>query len=407
MVLSAGPVWAGSNATKTGSDQPILDAEPGTCGSLQGLIDATPSDSVLTVPPCEYHEAVVIDRPMTVRGYGATISGTDESGDTVRETWITVAASDVTVLGFTMRDAANAPQTGAVHVEPGVSRFLLKDCDLARAAGANVSIGVANESRVESCDIHHAGQLGVQVGGDGINGHGNVVSDNTIRGNNTAGFDPEWEAGGLKATLQTDLRLERNIVRNNAGPGLWCDIYCEDAVIIDNAVHDNTHAGIMFEVGTGAMIAGNRVWENGWGKPGWAWGAGILISSSGGVRVIDNTVAWNRAGISVVSQDRQDWEHSADDIEIADNTVVGEAGHYLVAWHQDWDGILFQRDSGNRGSGDEYWSGGGRNSRVFDWRDQPMSHAEFVQTRVGRGSSLLDEAEMRSNLSAAGIPASP
>lgn len=379
-------------------------AETMACGSLQELIDATPSGSVLNVSPCVYREAVVIDRPMTVRGYGATISGQDESGETVRDVWLTVAASDVTVEGFTMRHATNGPQTGAVRVEPGISRFVLRDCDLAYAAGANVEIGLGNESRVENCDIHHAGQLGIHVGGDDENGHGNVIVGNTIRNNNTDGFDPEWEAGGLKATRQVGLRLEGNTVYENAGPGLWCDIFCKDILVAGNTVRDNSHAGIMFEVSTGATITDNRVWGNGWGKDGWGWGAGILVSSSGGARVEGNVVAWNHVGISIVSQDRDDWDHIAHDNQTIDNLVIGEDGAMLMFWAQDWDGDLFRAGSGNLGSGGAYWSGGGSDARVFTWRGQLMDHEAFERTRAGQDSVYLGSDEVRTWLGDAGVP---
>ncbi len=99
---------------------------------------------MVTAPACTYRETVTINKPLTLRGYGATISGKDAAGSTVRSAWLVVNASDVTVEGFTMRDANNAAQTGAVKAKAGVSRFTLRACDLAYAAGANVSIGGAN-----------------------------------------------------------------------------------------------------------------------------------------------------------------------------------------------------------------------------------------------------------------------
>ena len=46
-----------------------------------------------------------------------------------------------------MRDANNAAQTGAVKVKAGISRFTLRACDLAYAAGANVSTTAAPTAR--------------------------------------------------------------------------------------------------------------------------------------------------------------------------------------------------------------------------------------------------------------------
>ena len=373
--------------------------------SLQALVNAAPSRSVVTAPACTYRETVTINKPLTLRGYGATISGKNAAGTTVRSAWVVVNASDVTVEGFTMRDANNAAQTGAVKVKDGVNRFTLRACDLAYAAGANVAIGGANSSMVEDCAIHHAGQLGVHLGGDEPGGKNNVLRNNRIYANNTAGFDPEWEAGGVKATVQTGLRFEGNTVYDNAGPGLWCDIYCRDIVVTGNRVHHNTHAGIFFEVSTGATIRANKIWENGWGKAVWGWGAGILISSSGGADVSDNIVAWNDAGISVISQNRTDWSHSATNNYVHDNTVIGESDRWLAFWAQDWDGALFDAASNNRGSGNRYWMNGPEDGRWrFEWQGGKSTLAEFNATPGEEGATYLSDAEKTSVLSGAGMP---
>ena len=241
-------------------------ATPACDRSLQALIDAAPAGSTLTVPACVYREAVTIDKPLQVQAAGAVIDGRTPDGRVARETWLVVAASDVTLSGFTMRYADNAPQTGALRVAPGVSRVTISDCDLGFAAGADVSFGQADQVTLRACDVHDAGQLGVHLGGDGEHGHGNQIVGDRIHDNNTAGFDPEWEAGGLKATRQAGLIVRDNEIYANHGPGIWCDIYCTDVTIADNHIHDNTHAGIFFEVSTGAHINGNAVWGNGWGR---------------------------------------------------------------------------------------------------------------------------------------------
>jgi nitrous oxidase accessory protein NosD len=366
----------------------------------------------VTAPACTYRETVTINKPLTLRGYGSTISGKDAAGTTVRPAWVVVNASDVTVEGFTMRDANNAAQTGAVKVKAGVSRFTLRACDLAYAAGANLSYGAANDSVVEDCAIHHAGQLGVAMGGDGTNGRDNVLRNSRIYANNTAGFDVEWEAGGLKATRQTRLRLEGNEVYDNAGPGFWCDIYCRDIVVAGNRIHHNSKTGIEFEVSTGATIRGNWIWENGWGKASWGWGAGIGVYSSGGAEVYDNIVAWNYSGISVISQDRQDWSHSATNNYVHDNTIIGEydpqSDRWLTFWAQDWAGIIFNASSNNRGSGNRYWMNHAEDSRArFAWGGPRSSLAAFNATPGEEGGTYLTDAQKTSILTNAGMPTTP
>jgi Right handed beta helix region len=373
------------------------------CGSLQALVDAAPTGSVVTAPACTYRETVTIGKPLTLRGYGATISGKDAAGTTIRSAWVVVNASDVTVEGFTMRDANNAAQTGAVRVQAGISRFTLRDCDLAYAAGADVSIGVANNSLIENCAIHAAGQLGVHVGGDGTNGRDNVVRNNRIYANNTAGFDPGWEAGGLKATRQTDLRLEANDVYDNAGPGLWCDISCHGTVYRANRVHGNSRAGIFEEISFDALITDNVVWNNGWGDHrGWGWPAGILVSSSRGTLVSNNVVAWNPIGISVVSQDRDYESAPYVGIRVAGNVVAAASGSRLVGWFEDWSGRLF--DGGNVGTDNRYWAAGPEPATCrFEWHGCLASLAAFAATPGGGGTYLTD-SEKDALLRNAGIP---
>src|SRR5438132_13920449 len=107
-------------------------------------------------------------------------------------------------------------------------------------------------------------------------------------------------------TLQTNPVVDSNASYNNSGPGLWCDINCQNAVFSNNRVHNNTMMGIFFEISVGAKIFGNTVWSNGFGYTTWGWGTGIVISSSSNAEVYNNVVAWNADGISVISQNRPD-----------------------------------------------------------------------------------------------------
>jgi parallel beta-helix repeat protein len=378
--------------------------------SLQALINRAPAGSVLTVPPCVYRQSVTVSKPLTINGYGATIDGRNASGTATRATWMTISASDVVVAGFTMRYAANAPQTGALRVATGKSNVVLRQLDLSFAAGAAVSFGDANDSSLLDSSIHDNGQLGVHLGGDAVNGRDNLVAGNHIYGNNTASYDPDWEAGGLKATEQTGLVLEDNEVDHNTGPGLWCDIYCSNVVVRNNRVHDNTYAGIMFEVSAGAKIYNNDVWSNGSGKAVWGWGAGILISSASGAEVYDNVLAWNaRSGVSVISQHRTDWpDATTADNYVHDNVTAGLANTWLMFWAEDWAGSMFQPASNNRGADDRFWAPSPEDGTWrFTWDGVNVgSITAFAGTAGGRNDSYLATADLTAILVAQGMPTS-
>jgi parallel beta-helix repeat protein len=342
------------------------------------------------------------------------VLGRNPAGHTVevttRQFWMEIASSDVTVAGLIMRYAANRAQTGALRVDDGVRRVTIRDVDLGYASGAGVSFGGASDSTLLRAAVHDNGQLGVHLGGDAANGRGNRVLDSRIYRNNTARFDPEWEAGGLKATVQSGLLVAGTEVYDNVGPGIWCDIYCLNVTFRDNRVHDNTYAGIMFEVSTGARIYGNVVYRNGAGKAEWGWGAGILVSSSGGADVHDNVLAWNaRSGVSIISQLRTDWpKATATNNNVHGNATLALHGTWLMFWAQDFPGALFDASSNNRGAGNRYWiAGGPPDGDRFAWESGTSSLAAFNATPAEEDGAYLTTSEKNAVAKAAGIPASP
>ena len=130
-----------------------MPTPPQTCtSSLQALIDATPTGGTLTVPACIYRESVTIRQPITINGYGAIIDGRDTAGNLVRSTWLSVAANDVTVRGFTMRYANGTYATGSVENAVGVQRFRLEDCDL---GFSYVNLNLTGSDRLDRQELRH------------------------------------------------------------------------------------------------------------------------------------------------------------------------------------------------------------------------------------------------------------
>jgi parallel beta-helix repeat protein len=224
-----------------------------------------------------------------------------------------------------------------------------------------VSLGSGRDNQLVGNDISRGGDLGVHGGGSG-----NVVRGNHIHHNNTEGFDPVWEAGGLKMAIATDLTLEGNEVYDNAGPGLWCDISCKNTVMRANRAYDNEGAGLFYEISDGARITGNAAWRNGTGR-GLDRAAGIMVSNARDVLVDGNTVVGNGHGIWVFSIDRSHSGSAADaahwnkvsGVEVSGNTIVMEEDGTIdgraLNWYQPWSGgTLLDPASGNRASGNGY-----------------------------------------------------
>ena len=166
-------------------------------------------------------------------------------------------------------------------------------------SGAGISVGTG--SRVRNCDIHHNGQIGIEGDGNDI-----LIEGNRIWSNNTHGFDPEWEAGGVKIAQTNGVTFRGNHVHDNNGAGLWCDIECRNVVYENNLVENNQHNGIFHEISFNAVIRGNVVRHNGGGRT-WFWHADILVAASQDVEVTGNTVtaAPGACGIMLIDQGRR------------------------------------------------------------------------------------------------------
>jgi parallel beta-helix repeat protein len=332
---------------------------------------------------------------------------------TIRSRWVTVSAPDVTIEGIAMRHAANPPQAehGALLVEPAGRGFTLRGSDLAEAHGTLLGILRADNVLVERSTLRSAGQLGLGAW---------EAADVTIRevdlhDNNTEGFDPGWEAGGVKVQGSLRTRLEGNRVHDNDGPGLWCDVDCRDTIIEGNTVFANTGAGILFEISDGATIRGNTVWACGGGFSDWGFGGGIVVSSSSHVTVTDNLVAWNGDGITVISQDRGEarWR-AVVGVRVKDNDVVATEdptdpwNRLALGWLQDWQGVLFDPASANSGAGNRYWypTREGALAR-FAWSGALRSLDAFNRTPGEEGGRYMTEREKTELLVAAAVPPEP
>ncbi len=317
-----------------------------------------------------------------------------------------VEAPDVEISGFSMRHAASPAQHGGIETARGADRLVIREVSLSDAHGALASIRDVTDASLLDSELTRGGQLGVHSGGDGTTGL--TIARNRITDNNTEGFAPGWEAGGVKAALAIDLVLEDNVVTGNDGVGLWCDIDCRDTRFIGNRVGSNANAGIQFEISQGAVIEDNVVWDNGWAYSTWGWGAGILVSSSSGAEVRRNTLAWNADGIVVVSQDRgRETPDLIRDVLVADNTVIGQEGNgFLLAWLEDWEGGVFDGGSENHGQGNAFWPDMDM-ACPFEWDGCRTPLEAFAATPGGVDSRYLAQEEAPAVLASADVAESP
>ncbi|NNC41326.1 MAG: hypothetical protein HKN95_11625, partial [Acidimicrobiia bacterium] len=243
-------------------------------------------------------------------------------------------AGEVTIRDLVIEKYAAPAQTGAIDSRRDID-------DLVGGKGWVISgntvrwnhgVGIASTTGalVEENLVYENGQLGLAAKGDGI-----TIIGNEVYGNNTAGFSSGWEAGGSKFAFTSNLLVEGNLVRENAGPGLWTDIDNIDTVYQGNTVIDNQGIGIFHEISYDAVIADNEVRGNGFGFDSWLWGAGIAVSTSVNVEVYGNTVTGNADGIVGVDQDRFDSPASYGPLRLENLTVRDN----IVSANGGWTGI--------------------------------------------------------------------
>jgi parallel beta-helix repeat protein len=302
-----------------------------------------------------------------------------------------------------MRHAANPAQNGALNND-GHSRWTISRNALTDAHGPLLSVHGGAGHVVQENVFSRSGQLGVH-GTDAVDV---LVQGNVIRDNNLAGFDPAWEAGGLKMTTMTRLTLTNNEVSNNDGWGLWCDIDCRDTTIAGNRVHHNSRIGISYEISRRGTITNNVVWENGHEVTGWGRGAGIICQNCTATTIADNLVAWCPDGISVTEQDRE-IIGQVEQVVVRNNTIVSADGATALNWLTDLpQSPLFRPRSRNEGAGNRYWFADGEgNAHRFAWDGDRRRLEQFNGTAGEEGGRYLPDTEQAQILAAAGVPISP
>jgi parallel beta-helix repeat protein len=277
------------------------------------------------------------------------------------------AAHDVSISNVTVEKFASAAQKGAIHAREG-TRWTVENCEVRLNSGAGISVGTG--SRVRGCDVHHNGQIGIEGNGNDIR-----IERNRIWSNNIYGFDPDWEAGGVKIALSDGVMFRANHVHDNRGIGLWCDIDCHNVVYEDNLVENNQYSGIFHEISFNAVIRNNLLRNNGRGDRGWFWGADITISASQDVEVTGNTVTVAPRGCAIMlidqgrrSDDGRQYKTRNNTVRANDMTFEGAACAGGVSDTQpDNENYAIITDGNNRFDGNTYRVGHPDGPARFVW----------------------------------------
>ncbi|MFI5262681.1 MAG: right-handed parallel beta-helix repeat-containing protein, partial [Candidatus Limnocylindrales bacterium] len=342
---------------------------------------------------CLFHERVTIAKALTLNG--GTIDGTG-LGVPLQQGALTLAGGNIAVN----------------HVR------------VTGSAGAGVQVTGSSVTIADS-EFDHNIQEGFAV-----SGATNVtfLRDHIDYNNVALTVDPGWEAGGGKAH-GTNIVFDGCESDHNGGPGIWFDqwypsgtaagvkVYNPGATVRNSRVHDNIGAGIMYEVSSGGKFYNNVVWGNGSPSAGWVWAAGILISSSQNAEVYGNIVAWNRDGISVVSQSRADAPGSVSGNYVHDNTIVlgppvatDGSDKTLLAFADDWSSGMYAAGANNHGARNVFWSSQPEPqwARFGYWNGTSLQTlAALNGTGAGGASSYATTAQVNAILAGAGLSLAP
>ncbi len=372
--------------------------------TIQAMIDLADAGATVLVPAGTYREKIYITKAIHLLAEpGAIIDGED------RDRWIVGQASNVTIEGFTFINS-NQPQYHGGLSNDGHDNWSIQRNVFQDAGNAAIDIKQGSGHLIENNHVSRCGNVGIRVESVGSA----IIRGNVTEGNNTRNLDPGWEAGGIKITGNYggvhNLIIENNEAFGNNGPGIWVDIDGENIEIRNNRVHDNSRAGIIYELSFGGRIHGNVVYGNGSGFDAWGFGAGILIQNSSSTEVSENILAWNADGIAVMSQNRGEvrWSNVTGNT-VHNNTIIanhdGGWNTYGLAWLEDWDGVLADPASNNRGYANQFWFSTDEGPELrYRWcAEAYWTVSDFNNSPGGQGSRYLTTHEKDQILASAGI----
>lgn len=368
-----GSYWVASGQTQHGQQHGECLPDSPACDRPEGVfIDDAPLSQVLS------KDQVAPGRFYLDYAENKLYLADDPTGHKVEATVDAFAfeslASNVLIKNLIIEKYASVAQKGAIQ-GIGPTGWIVENSELRLNSGA--AIGVGTGGRVRNSDLHHNGQSGIAGTGKDIQ-----VENTKIWANNIYGFDPGWQAGGLKLALADGVVLRGNHVYDNIGPGLWCDIDCRNVLYEGNVVERNHQgAGIFHEISYTAVIRDNVVSYNGIGTS-WFWDTNILIAASQDVKVYDNTLTVNPGGCGIMLIDQGRPTDRGGKYKTQDNAVYQNASTFeggvcaggvsdtppgdenfsiITDGNNRFDGNVYRVP---RASGDERFPWG---HKVFDW----------------------------------------
>lgn len=229
--------------------------------------------------------------------------GTDPSGKQVelsaRPSLMSLGGADTnqfTVRGIGFRRYATNGSEGTLTggVIYASNKTILEKTVFAENATNAVAFGnPRNGTVLRSSVVAFNGGTGMSANGaasSGSNRNDFVIEGNIFNSNNRehGGTNCNRACGpaNIKMAHMTGFTAKNNVFENAIGNahGLWCDLNCSDAVIVNNIARNNNRDGIFYEVSSKGIIASNLIYGN--------KGHGIRVGSTT-TKIFNNTIVNN------------------------------------------------------------------------------------------------------------------
>ena len=315
---------------------PLLAAEravvPGA-GSLAAAIAGAQPGDVLVLTDGAYDGPVTIDRPLTITGpRGAVVNGLKQGSV------VTIAASDVTLTGFTVTGSGRINQ----DLDAGVK--IVQDADRARVEKLlvtdnmhGIDVHGGRDTIVSGNEIIGTRSARMNERGNGIyvwNSPGTLLQDNIIRYGRDGIFSNASADSIYRRNIMRDLRFAvhfmytRNTeVSDNISIGNhlgFAIMFSNRAKILNNLSLGDREHGLMLNYANNADVSGNLV-RGGtkkclfiynahknlvWGNRFESCGIGIHFTAGSEKNVLTgNAFIANREQVKYVGTRNMEWSH--------------------------------------------------------------------------------------------------
>jgi uncharacterized repeat protein (TIGR01451 family) len=226
---------------------------------IQDGVDAVCNTGTVIVHSGIYNEHVTINKPITLQNGSLPIIDGGGSGN-----GITIAANDVTVNGFEIRNCANGISSYGTDNSIIKNNIIHDNLNTPSNAGGGImlwsDVNDFDNNMILNNQIYNNDRQGIYIGGsynDAIISNGNTIASNTIHNNglNTLKNGPDNSAYGIQLSYADYNIIDSNNIYGHiwdyTGSGYWFGqgIYLNNAYqnsVTNNYLHNNNYGIVQY-----------------------------------------------------------------------------------------------------------------------------------------------------------------